>query len=161
MLCRVVLAFECIEYGESTFNSTFSLWSSFSSYLWSFTSFTSLGTPPNIKYTGSSGISIITIFLTFFSILYVPCSTGQSHKILEYLNLRRCNCCVVFVGEEKKFYKFATPEAFFSVTSNLLIHVWLFSTSTNSTVTHAQMFCSNNTFIMMPYHSPQSCGVGS
>ncbi len=38
--------------------------------------------------------------------------------------------------------------AFFSVTSNLLIHVWLFPTTTNSTDTGAHLLCTKFTFIV-------------
>jgi len=56
-------------------------------------------------------------------------------------NLRWCNCCVVFV-KRKNVYKFATIKTFLSVISNLLIHVWLFSTTTNFTVTGIQLICT-------------------
>lgn len=55
-------------------------------------------------------------------------------------------CCVC--GRGKKFH---TSHSVFFSTSNVLIHFkFLFSKTANATVTHAQMFCTSNTFIR-PY----------
>ncbi len=45
---------------------------------------------------------------------------------------------------EIKIYKFAAFVCDFKFTDR---HVWLFSTTTNSTLTDAQLFCTKNTFI--------------
>jgi len=61
-------------------------------------------------------------------------------------NLRRCNSCVVFLEDKKKSISLQPIyKTFLSVISNVLItHVWLFSTTTNSTVTGVQLFCTKN-----------------
>ncbi len=67
-------------------------------------------------------------------------------KIISPQNFKWCNCCVVFVkktniwNSKKKKKTFLCDFKF--TTCNT--HVWLFFTTTNSTVTGAQ-FCYNNT----------------
>ncbi len=56
---------------------------------------------------------------------------------------RRCNCCVVFVGERKK----STSLQLLSVTSNLMIHMCGYSLQLQILLSQTLLFCNKNTFI--------------
>ncbi len=68
-------------------------------------------------------------------------------------NLRRYKCCVVFVAEKRN------SGAFFSVTSNLLIHSCDYFLQLQIPLSQVvSFFYSNNTFILSPSPNKNQCG---
>ncbi len=73
------------------------------------------------------------------------------------MRIREGVTVVLYLWEREKIYKSATFVCDFKFTDT---HVWLFSTTTNSAVTDAQLFCTKNTFIKFLRHQRvKNCAI--